>query len=132
MRSTVFIGVGLLSVQSDAASPFLIPSPFEQVLNDTNSQLYAELSKADGLSNEISQGFFQSKVDHFNPSSGSFGLRYWTSQRHYKPGGPIIAANADQTGGEFLLPSLDYGILNDILKETNGLGVIVEQRFVKL
>lgn len=74
---------------------------------------------------------FLSKVDHFDPSSPTFNLSYWVSDRYYKPGGPVIAFNADQTCGSYLLPSLKYGIADQILKETNGLGVIVEQRYDK-
>jgi len=55
--------------------------------------------------------------------------RYWYDSTYYKPGGPVIALASGETSGEDRLPFLQKGILNMLVKATNGIGVILEHRY---
>ncbi len=75
-------------------------------------------------------------VDHFpndsryEPhSNGSFNLRYWFDASYYKAGGPVFILLGGETDGSERLPFLQKGIVHQIIKATNGLGVIMEHRY---
>lgn len=115
--------IGLSRSQSTKSNAFLIPFTDRTVVNDAD-----ELSVATAPEG-ITGHHFKSKVDHFNATSATFNQRYWISSRHYKPGGPVIALSADQSPAPGYVRSLDYGIVDEVLKQTNGLGVVIEQRY---
>ncbi|AEO54489.1 hypothetical protein MYCTH_2297119 [Thermothelomyces thermophilus ATCC 42464] len=78
----------------------------------------------------------QVPVDHFHNdslyephSSETFPLRYWFDASHYKKGGPIIVLQSGETDGVGRLPFLQKGIVAQLARATNGLGVILEHRY---
>lgn len=75
-------------------------------------------------------------IDHFHNDSlyaphsdGKFNMRYWFDAQYYKPGGPVIVLFAGETSGVGRLPFLQKGIVYQLAKATNGLGVILEHRY---
>jgi len=75
-------------------------------------------------------------VDHFKNSSvyephtdEFFNLRYYFDASHYKPGGPVIVLCGGETGVDDRLPYLQQGIVYELSKATNGVGVILEHRY---
>jgi hypothetical protein len=78
-------------------------------------------------------------IDHFRNESqyaphlnGTFNLRYWFDASHYKPGGPVIILQSGETSGEDRLGFLQKGLLQQLANETNGIGVVLEHRYVGL
>ncbi|KAM3418247.1 hypothetical protein BST61_g4248 [Cercospora zeina] len=79
---------------------------------------------------------FSVPIDHFHNetkyephSNGSFPLRYWFDASFYKPGGPVIILQSGETSGMNRRPFLYAGVLHDIAKGTNGIGVVLEHRY---
>ncbi|RYP32787.1 hypothetical protein DL767_005035 [Monosporascus sp. MG133] len=75
-------------------------------------------------------------VDHFHNDSmyephsdDFFELRYWFDAQYYEEGGPVIVLGAGETDGVGRLPFLEKGIVYQLAKATNGLGVILEHRY---
>lgn len=75
-------------------------------------------------------------IDHFHNesryaphSNGFFNLRYYFDASHYKPGGPVIMLAGGETGVDDRLPFLQKGIVYQLAKATNGIGVILEHRY---
>ncbi|KAI0403989.1 peptidase S28 [Xylaria palmicola] len=75
-------------------------------------------------------------IDHFHNDSlyephtdGTFNLRYWFDAQYYKPGGPVIVLCGGETDGAGRLPFLQKGIVYQLAKATNGVGVILEHRY---
>ncbi|KAJ2988009.1 hypothetical protein NUW58_g4205 [Xylaria curta] len=75
-------------------------------------------------------------IDHFHNDSlyephsdEKFNLRYWFDAQFYKPGGPVIVLGGGETDGAGRLPFLQKGIVYQLAKATNGLGVILEHRY---
>lgn len=75
-------------------------------------------------------------IDHFHNdtlyephSDDKFNLRYWYDAQYYKPGGPVIVLCGGETDGADRLPFLQKGIVYQLAKATNGLGVILEHRY---
>ncbi|KKF96674.1 putative serine protease EDA2 [Ceratocystis platani] len=75
-------------------------------------------------------------IDHFldNPryaphDLGMFHLRYWFDDRFYQPGGPVILMSAGEKTGESQLSYMQDGVLARMAMATNGMMVILEQRY---
>ncbi|KAI0413036.1 peptidase S28 [Xylaria grammica] len=75
-------------------------------------------------------------IDHFHNDSlyephsdDKFNLRYWFDAQYYKPGGPVIVLAGGETDGAGRLPFLQKGIVYQLAKATNGVGVILEHRY---
>lgn len=75
-------------------------------------------------------------MDHFHNdsqyephSSDHFNLRYYFDATYYKPGGPVILLQSGETSVTDRLPYLQKGIVYQLAKATNGLGVILEHRY---
>ena len=72
---------------------------------------------------------FTQPLDHFSDTGFTFEQHYWLSDRHYKPGGPVIVFEAGEGPGDERIPILDTGIVDILANATNGLGIILEHRY---
>ncbi|KAI0656771.1 peptidase S28 [Cubamyces menziesii] len=72
---------------------------------------------------------FTQPLDHFVDTGFTFEQRYWLSDRHYKPGGPVIVFEAGEGPGDERMPILDTGIVDILANATNGLGIVLEHRY---
>ena len=72
---------------------------------------------------------FTQPLDHFTKTGFTWQQRYWVSDRHYKPGGPVIVFEAGEGPGDERMPILDTGIVNILANATNGLGIVLEHRY---
>ncbi|TBU56239.1 peptidase S28 [Dichomitus squalens] len=72
---------------------------------------------------------FTQPLDHFSDTGFTFQQRYWVSDRHYKPGGPVIVFEAGEGPGDERMPILDTGIIDILANATNGLGIVLEHRY---
>ena len=75
-------------------------------------------------------------IDHFPNSAryephpnGTFKQRYVFDTTYYKPGGPVLLYIGGETDLESRFENLETGIIQILMKATNGLGVILENRF---
>ncbi|KAE8833539.1 hypothetical protein HRS9139_05358 [Pyrenophora teres f. teres] len=73
--------------------------------------------------------FFHNETRYEPHSNDSFNLRYWFDDTYYKPGGPVFVLLGGETDGAGRLPFLQKGIVHQVIKATNGLGVILEHRY---
>lgn len=73
--------------------------------------------------------FFHNETRYEPHSNESFNLRYWFDDTYYKPGGPVFVLLGGETDGEGRLTFLQKGIVHQVIKATNGLGVILEHRY---
>lgn len=73
--------------------------------------------------------FYQNETRYEPHSNGTFNLRYWFDAQYYKPGGPVFVLLSGETDGEGRLPFLQKGIVHQVAKATNGIGVILEHRY---
>jgi len=73
--------------------------------------------------------FFHNETRYEPHSNDSFNLRYWFDDTYYKPGGPVFVLLGGETDGEGRLTFLQKGIVHQVIKATNGLGVILEHRY---
>lgn len=76
------------------------------------------------------------KVDHFPDSpryaphtTKTFSQRYYFDASYYKPGGPIYLYIGGETSGPSRFINLQTGIIRLLMEATNGLGVILENRY---
>ncbi|KAK7885404.1 hypothetical protein LTR67_010582 [Exophiala xenobiotica] len=79
---------------------------------------------------------FTQLIDHFPHSSrykpntnGTFTQRYWFDPTYYKPGGPVFLYIAGEVNGVSRFSNLQTGIVQILMNATNGLGVILENRY---
>ncbi|KAI1661656.1 peptidase S28 [Daldinia decipiens] len=82
--------------------------------------------------------YFDQKVNHFpdnelfsksNLSRGTFKQRYYFDSSYYKPGGPVYLYISGETSGPSRFSNLQTGIIQILMQATNGLGVILENRY---
>jgi hypothetical protein len=80
--------------------------------------------------------YFEQLIDHFPTSSryapndnGTFQQRYWFDDTYYKPGGPIFLYIGGEVSGTSRFSNLETGIIQILMNATNGLGVILENRY---
>ena len=72
---------------------------------------------------------FQNESTYEPHSSASFNLRYFFDASYYKDGGPVIVLQGGETSVEGRIPYLQKGIVQQLAKATNGVGVILEHRY---
>ncbi|KAF1942399.1 hypothetical protein EJ02DRAFT_454264 [Clathrospora elynae] len=72
---------------------------------------------------------FHNETRYEPHSNESFNLRYWFDDTYYKPGGPVFVLLGGETDGSDRLTFLQKGIVHQVIKATNGLGVILEHRY---
>ena len=75
-------------------------------------------------------------IDHFpnNPryaphTNATFSQRYYFDSTYYKPGGPVYLYIGGETSGPSRFSNLETGIIQILMNATNGLGVILENRY---
>ncbi|KAI1073846.1 serine carboxypeptidase S28-domain-containing protein [Whalleya microplaca] len=82
--------------------------------------------------------YFKQKINHFpgsekysNPTlgNGTFSQRYYFDSSYYKPGGPVYLYIGGETSGPSRFSNLQTGIIQILMEATNGLGVILENRY---
>ncbi|KAI1417477.1 peptidase S28 [Hypoxylon sp. FL1857] len=82
--------------------------------------------------------YFDQLINHFpnsaqfaksNLSHGTFKQRYYVDSSYYKPGGPVYLYISGETSGPSRFSNLQTGIIQILMEATNGLGVILENRY---
>lgn len=76
------------------------------------------------------------QVDHlhhearYEPhTNATFSQRYFFDASYYKPGGPVFLYIGGETSGESRFSNLKNGLIHILMEATNGLGVILENRY---
>lgn len=68
--------------------------------------------------------------DRYKPhTNATFKQRYVFDSTYYKPGGPVYLYISGETSIESRLSNLETGIIQILMNETGGLGVIIENRY---
>ncbi|ORY64857.1 extracelular serine carboxypeptidase-like protein [Pseudomassariella vexata] len=80
--------------------------------------------------------YFDQVINHFPNNSryapydkGTFKQTYYYDYSYYKPGGPVFLYIGGETSGRSRWSNLQTGIIQILMQETNGLGVILENRY---
>ncbi|KAI1180318.1 extracelular serine carboxypeptidase-like protein [Nemania sp. FL0916] len=78
--------------------------------------------------------YFQQKINHFPENrlpyaNDKFTQRYYFDSTYYKPGGPVYLYISGETSGPSRFSNLQTGIIQILMEATNGLGVILENRY---
>ena len=80
--------------------------------------------------------YFTQLIDHFQESpryapntNETFQQRYWYDDTYYKPGGPVFLYIGGEVSGISRFSNLETGIVQILMQATNGLGVILENRY---
>ena len=75
-------------------------------------------------------------IDHFPNSpryaphtNATFTQRYYFDSTYYKAGGPVYLYIGGETSGPSRFSNLETGIIQILMNATNGLGVILENRY---
>ena len=75
-------------------------------------------------------------IDHFPNSdryaphtNETFKQRYFFDNTYYKPGGPVFLYIGGETSGESRFSNMQTGIVQILMQQFNGLGVILENRY---
>lgn len=79
---------------------------------------------------------FDQLIDHFQDSpryapntNATFTQRYYFDDTYYQPGGPVYLYIGGETSGPSRFENLETGIIQILMNATNGLGVILENRY---
>ncbi|KAI6779948.1 serine protease-like protein [Emericellopsis cladophorae] len=111
-----------------------LPIPFSKLAQQSSSS--ARLLSRAAVDASYPEYNLSVPIDHFHNDSryephsdGTFNLRYWFDAQYYKPGGPVFVLGAGETSGEGRLPFLQKGIVHQVAKATNGIGIILEHRY---
>ncbi|KAL9058435.1 MAG: hypothetical protein Q9162_001730 [Coniocarpon cinnabarinum] len=81
---------------------------------------------------------FDQPIDHFPDNdrylphdNATFQQRWWFDSSYYKPGGPIFfnVGGEGSDGNSDPFATLDSGIIQILMSQFNGLGVILEERY---
>ncbi|KAI0435247.1 extracelular serine carboxypeptidase-like protein [Xylaria sp. FL1042] len=78
--------------------------------------------------------YFQQKINHFPQNklpyaNETFTQRYYFDTTYYKPGGPVYLYISGETSGPSRFSNLQTGIIQILMEATDGLGVILENRY---
>ncbi|EAW14580.1 putative extracelular serine carboxypeptidase [Aspergillus clavatus NRRL 1] len=121
--------------QAISLSPLELQFPLLHELRNAKSIEKGEF-RSQALSVSFAEHNFSVPVDHFHNESryephsdDSFNLRYWFDASHYKEGGPVFLIAAGETDATDRFPFLSQGIVAQLAKTYNGLGVILEHRY---
>ncbi|KAI1374948.1 peptidase S28 [Hypoxylon crocopeplum] len=106
------------------------------VPRDTNALQIRRDTPRDQL--QYDAHYFNQKINHFPGSgrfakptlgNGTFTQRYYFDTSYYKPGGPVYLYISGETSGPSRFSNLRTGIIQILMEATNGLGVILENRY---
>ena len=104
-------------------------------------QLLASRSSNQGLQRRQDASTYPANIinmpiDHFPNSpryaphtNATFPQRYYFDSSYYKPGGPVYLYIGGETSGPSRFSNLETGIIQILMSATNGLGVILENRY---
>ncbi|KAI2643576.1 serine carboxypeptidase S28-domain-containing protein [Xylaria nigripes] len=127
--------VGWLALASAAQALQKSALPIRELKNQIRS-MSSLSTRADGLEAIFPEYNLSTPIDHFHNdslyephSNGKFNMRYWFDATYYKPGGPVIVLCSGESSGVDRLPYLQKGIVYQLAKATNGLGVVLEHRY---
>lgn len=81
--------------------------------------------------------YFDQLIDHFpqsdryEPHTGNatFSQTYYFDDTYYKPGGPVLLYIGGEVSAESRWSNLQTGIIQILMNATNGLGIVLENRF---
>ncbi|KAF2674006.1 extracelular serine carboxypeptidase [Microthyrium microscopicum] len=80
--------------------------------------------------------YFEQLIDHFPDSdryaphtNATFSQKFFFDDTYYKPGGPVFLYIGGETSAESRWSNLQTGIIQILMNATNGLGVILENRY---
>ncbi|KAI5365513.1 putative peptidase S28, alpha/Beta hydrolase [Septoria linicola] len=72
---------------------------------------------------------FQNESKYHPHTNATFKQRYFFDDSYYKPGGPVFLYIGGETSAENRFSNLETGIIQLLMNATNGLGVILENRY---
>ncbi|KAF2655245.1 hypothetical protein K491DRAFT_599342 [Lophiostoma macrostomum CBS 122681] len=100
------------------------------------SQLDQQLQKRQSTDTTYKAYTIDQPIDHFPHESryaphtnATFKQRYFFDSSYYKPGGPVFLYIGGETSGESRFSNLETGIIQILMEATNGLGIILENRY---
>ena len=121
--SNLFGAVVALSSACSAVTALAIPDQNELLTRDTPAPAYEAHT-------------IDMPIDHFPQSdryaphtNATFKQRYFFDSSYYKPGGPVYLYIGGETSGPSRFSNLQHGIIQILMEATNGLGVILENRY---
>lgn len=99
-----------------------------------NVQAYPHKRDVSSQAVQYQPHYFQQKINHFSENRlpyahDNFTQRYYFDSTYYKPGGPVYLYISGETSGPSRFANLQTGIIQILMEETNGLGVILENRY---
>ena len=119
----------LLSRVDDASGALPVTNPQLLKLKAKAAAWPAKFATPQSAAVTFPQYNFTQPLDHFSNTGFTWQQRYWVSDRHYKPGGPVIVFEGGEGPGDERMPILDTGIVNILANATNGLGIVLEHRY---
>jgi hypothetical protein len=116
-RALVVLAVGLTASALHGFNP------------SRRSQAILAMPNKAPLNETFPEQWFEQPLDHFTDTGHTFQQRFWFSDKHYAPGGPIYILDGGETSGEDRLQFLDTGIVNILANATGGFGIVLEHRY---
>ncbi|GAA98683.1 uncharacterized protein L969DRAFT_88303 [Mixia osmundae IAM 14324] len=90
----------------------------------------ASYAAAAAITTDVPQiSWVELPIDHKNPNAGTFKNRYWASDVHYKPGGPVLILNAGEQPATEVTELFKAGLLERLSRVSNGIAILFEHRF---
>ncbi|KAF2403307.1 peptidase S28 [Trichodelitschia bisporula] len=73
----------------------------------------------------------QLPVDHWDPDAGTFPNRFWVSETHYKPGGPVMIFDAGEGAADGTVSYLTSprSFFKQMLAQFGAIGIVWEHRY---
>ncbi|KAI0129489.1 extracelular serine carboxypeptidase-like protein [Xylariales sp. AK1849] len=101
-----------------------------------NAPLAPLVSRDSGRPTSYATHHFTQQIDHFPDrdkylphTNDTFQQVYYFDDTYYKSGGPVFLYISGETSGQSRWSNLQNGIIQILMEATNGLGVIIENRY---
>ncbi|TVY80978.1 putative extracellular serine carboxypeptidase [Lachnellula suecica] len=114
----------------------LLPAVLAGVFGLASGRATRDIEPRQSRPTSYPPNIFDQIIDHYPKSpryephaKGTFKQRYFVDSTYYKPGGPVYLYIGGETSGESRFSNLETGIIQILMQETNGLGVILENRY---